>query len=128
VNHGARTNQNFVQIPFDTLKQKLKHKLKARGITFVPEAHTPQCSFYDEGPVEYHDEYVEQDERESQHDAKRRLVESGRERDRRLNHDEPEHRGQVGREGSPAREDRVSSVRALPSVRAMRVSAQESVV
>ena len=33
-NLGDRTNQNFVQIPFDTLKQKLKHKLDARGIAF----------------------------------------------------------------------------------------------
>jgi IS605 OrfB family transposase len=60
VNLGDRTNQNFVQIPFDTLKQKLKHKLDARGVAFelVPEAHTSKCSFYDEEPVEHYDEYV----------------------------------------------------------------------
>ena len=60
VNLGDRTNQNFVQIPFDKLKQKLKHKLDARGITFelVPEAHTSTCSFYDEESVEHHEEYV----------------------------------------------------------------------
>jgi len=60
VSLGDRTNQNFVQIPFDKLKQKLKHKLKARGIAFelVPEAHTSKCSFYDEEAVEHHDEYV----------------------------------------------------------------------
>jgi IS605 OrfB family transposase len=60
VNLGDRTNQNFVQIPFDTLKQKLKHKLEGRGIAFelVPEAHTSKCSFYDEEPVEHHDEYA----------------------------------------------------------------------
>jgi putative transposase len=57
---GDRTNQNFVQIPFDTLKQKLKHKLDTRGITFelVPESHTSKCSFYDEEDVEHHEEYV----------------------------------------------------------------------
>ena len=60
VNLGDKTNQNFVQIPFDKFKQKLKHKLEARGITFelVPEAHTSKCSFYDEEVVEYHKEYV----------------------------------------------------------------------
>ncbi len=60
VSLGDRTNQNFVQIPFDKLKQKLKHKLEARGIAFelVPEAHTSKCSFYDEEAVEHHDEYV----------------------------------------------------------------------
>ena len=57
---GDRTNQNFVQIPFDKLKQKLKHKLETRGIAFelVPESHTSKCSFYDEEAVEHHDEYV----------------------------------------------------------------------
>lgn len=57
---GDRTNQNFVQIPFDRLKQKLKHKLDARGITFelVPEAHTSKCSFYDDETVEHHEEYL----------------------------------------------------------------------
>ena len=60
VNLGDKTNQNFVQIPFDKLKQKLKHKLEARGITFelVSESHTSKCSFYDEESVEHHDEYV----------------------------------------------------------------------
>jgi len=59
VNLGDTTNQNFVQIPFDKLKQKLKHKLETRGITFelVPEAYTSKCSFYDEEDVEHHDEY-----------------------------------------------------------------------
>jgi putative transposase len=60
INLGDRTNQNFVQVPFDKLKQKLKHKLEARGITFelVSESHTSKCSFYDEESVEHHDEYV----------------------------------------------------------------------
>jgi IS605 OrfB family transposase len=60
VNLGDMTNQNFVQIPFDTLKRKLKHKLEARGIAFelVPESHTSKCSFYDEEVIEHHNEYV----------------------------------------------------------------------
>jgi len=60
VDLGDRTNQNFVQIPFDKLKQKLKHKLAARGIAFelVPEAHTSKCSFYDEEVVEHHGVYM----------------------------------------------------------------------
>ena len=60
VNLGDKTNQNFVQIPFDKFKQKLKHKLEARGITFelVPESHTSKCSFYDEEAVKHHEEYV----------------------------------------------------------------------
>mgnify|MGYP006274266305 FL=1 len=60
VNLGDKTNQNFVQIPFDKFKQKLKHKLEARGILFelVPESHTSKCSFYDEESVEQHKEYV----------------------------------------------------------------------
>ena len=60
VNLGERTNQNFVQIPFDKFKQKLEHKLDARGISFelVPESYTSKCSFYDEESVEHHEEYV----------------------------------------------------------------------
>ena len=62
VDLGDKTNQNFVSIPFDKLKQKLKHKLEPRGITFelVPESHTSKCSFYDEEAVAHHDEYVGQ--------------------------------------------------------------------
>jgi IS605 OrfB family transposase len=60
VNLGDKTNQNFVQVPFDKFKQKLKHKLEARGVSFelVPESHTSKCSFYDEESVEHHEEYA----------------------------------------------------------------------
>ena len=60
VNLGDKTNQNFIHIPFDKFKQKLKHKLESRGIMFelVPESHTSKCSFYDEESVEHHEEYV----------------------------------------------------------------------
>jgi IS605 OrfB family transposase len=60
VNLGDKTNQDFVQIPFDKFKQKLKHKLEYRGITFelVPESRTSKCSFYDGESVEHHEEYA----------------------------------------------------------------------
>jgi putative transposase len=56
---GDRNNQNFVQIPFDTFKQKLKHKLEEKGIEFelVDESHTSKCSFLDNEPVRHHAEY-----------------------------------------------------------------------
>lgn len=56
---GDRNNQNFVQIPFDKFKQKLKHKLSEKGIEFVlqNEAYTSKCSFLDNEPVEHHEKY-----------------------------------------------------------------------
>jgi len=61
VDLGDRNNQNFVQIPFDKLKLKLKHKLQHHGIEYelVNEAHTSKCSFLDNEPVQHpDDEYV----------------------------------------------------------------------
>jgi len=57
---GDRNNQNFVQIPFDKFKQKLKHKLEEKGIEFelVEEAHTSKCSFLDNEPIEHQEEYM----------------------------------------------------------------------
>lgn len=59
VNLGDRNNQNFVQIPFDKFKQKLKHKLEEKGIEFelVDEAYTSKTSFLDNEPVEHQEEY-----------------------------------------------------------------------
>lgn len=59
-NLGKQGNQNFVQIPFDKLKQKLKHKLQHHGIEYelVNEAYTSKCSFLDNEPVEKHESYV----------------------------------------------------------------------
>jgi IS605 OrfB family transposase len=56
---GGRNNQNFVQIPFDKFKQKLKHKLEEKGIEFelVDEAHTSKTSFLDNELVEHQEEY-----------------------------------------------------------------------
>jgi IS605 OrfB family transposase len=60
VNNGDKINQNFVQIPFDKFKQKLKHKVEHYGIEFelVDESHTSKCSFFDSESVEHHEEYV----------------------------------------------------------------------
>ncbi|MFU1780276.1 RNA-guided endonuclease InsQ/TnpB family protein [Haloarcula japonica] len=59
-NLGDKTNQNFVSIPHDKFKQKLKHKLEEKGIEFViqDEAYTSKCSFLDDERVENHDEYM----------------------------------------------------------------------
>ena len=56
---GDRNNQNFVQIPFNKLKQKLKHKLEEKGIEFElqNEAYTSKCSFLDDEDVEHQEEY-----------------------------------------------------------------------
>lgn len=58
-NLGDRVNQNFVQIPFDKLKQKLKHKLQYYGIKYelVDEHYTSKCSFLDNEPIEKHENY-----------------------------------------------------------------------
>lgn len=59
VQMGDKNNQNFVQIPFDKFKQKLKHKLKEKELTLelVNEAYTSKCSFLDNESVEHHKEY-----------------------------------------------------------------------
>ncbi len=59
-NLGGKNNQNFVGIPFDKFKQKLKHKLEHYGIEFelVDESHTSKCSFLDGESVEHHKEYM----------------------------------------------------------------------
>lgn len=60
VNIGKQNNQNFVQIPFDKFKQKLKHKCEYYEIEFdLPnESHTSKCSFFDGESVEHHEEYL----------------------------------------------------------------------
>lgn len=56
---GKRNNQNFVSIPFDLFKQKLKGKCELYGIDFnlQNEAYTSKCSFYDNEEVKKHKEY-----------------------------------------------------------------------
>lgn len=59
VNIGKRNNQNFVNIPFDKLKQKLKHKCEYYEIDYelVDESYTSKCSFFDGETVKHHEEY-----------------------------------------------------------------------
>ena len=60
VNIGRRNNQNFVQIAFDTIMQKVAYKAEEKGIEVKEqeESHTSKCSFLDNEPVEHHDKYV----------------------------------------------------------------------
>lgn len=56
---GKKVNQNFVSIPFDLFKQKLRGKCEEYGINFnlQDEAYTSKCSFFDEESVEKHEVY-----------------------------------------------------------------------
>ena len=57
---GKRNNQNFVQIPFWSIIEKIRYKAEEKGIEVIlqEESHTSKCSFLDGEPVEHHDEYV----------------------------------------------------------------------
>ncbi len=59
INIVDKTNQSFVQIPFDKFKQKLKYKLEEKGVEYdlQNEAHTSKCSFLDDETVEHQEEY-----------------------------------------------------------------------
>lgn len=54
-----RNSQNFVSIPHDKFKQKLRHKLEEKGISFElqNEAYTSKVSFLDDEDIEHHEEY-----------------------------------------------------------------------
>lgn len=45
INIGKRNNQTFVQIPFDSLLQKLEYKCKQYGINLIiqEESYTSKC-------------------------------------------------------------------------------------
>jgi len=60
VNIGRRNNQNFVQIAFNTIMQKVAYKAEEKGMKVKgqEESHTSKCSFIDNEPVEHHDKYV----------------------------------------------------------------------
>ncbi|MFB6284882.1 MAG: IS200/IS605 family accessory protein TnpB-related protein [Halobacteria archaeon] len=60
VDLGDKATQNFVHIPFDIFKQKLKHKLELHEIEFklVPESHTSKCSFLDDEEIQHHEDYI----------------------------------------------------------------------
>ena len=59
-NMGRVNNQNFVQLPFNTLIQQIKYKAEEHGINVIvqDESHTSKCSFLDNESVEHHDAYM----------------------------------------------------------------------
>ena len=60
INMGAKTNQNFVSLPFTKLISMLEYKCGLKSIRFivVEESHTSKCSFIDKEEVCHHENYV----------------------------------------------------------------------
>lgn len=60
INIGKVNNQNFVQIPFESLINKLIYKCAMVGINveIVKESYTSKCSFLDGETIEKHDTYL----------------------------------------------------------------------
>ncbi|MVT13513.1 MAG: IS200/IS605 family element transposase accessory protein TnpB, partial [Euryarchaeota archaeon] len=60
VNMGRINNQNFVEIPFNTLINQIKYKAEEAGIQVIiqEEEYTSKCSFLDNESIEHHDEYM----------------------------------------------------------------------
>ena len=58
-NIGKVNNQNFVQIPFNQLLEKLQYKTEFIGIEFktISEEYTSLCSFLDNESIEKHENY-----------------------------------------------------------------------
>ena len=59
INLGKKTNQNFVNIPFATLRHMLKYKCALVGIKYKEqeEAYTSKCSFVDREAIKKKEEY-----------------------------------------------------------------------
>ena len=57
---GKQNNQNFVTIPFNTLKNNLEYKAIESGIDiiFQEESYTSKCSFLDKEPIQFHKKYL----------------------------------------------------------------------
>ena len=57
---GKKTNQNFVQIPFNRLIEMISYKAKLAGIEVITkeESYTSKCSFLDNESVEKHEVYL----------------------------------------------------------------------
>jgi len=57
---GKKNNQNFVQIPFNTLINQIKYKAEEIGINVIikNESHTSKCSFLDMESIEHHETYM----------------------------------------------------------------------
>ena len=59
INLGKRTNQNFVQIPFNMLFEKIQYKADLIGIKvkIITEEYTSKCSFLDNETIKKHNKY-----------------------------------------------------------------------
>ncbi|MEM0142478.1 MAG: transposase [Candidatus Parvarchaeum sp.] len=59
-NMGKKNNQNFVQLPFNTLINQIQYKAEEAGIKVViqNESYTSKCSFLDNESIEHHDAYI----------------------------------------------------------------------
>ena len=59
INLGKKTNQNFVYIPFATLRNMLKYKCALVGIKYIEqeEAYTSKCSFVDREVIKKKEKY-----------------------------------------------------------------------
>ena len=59
INLGKKTNQNFVYIPFATLRHMLKYKCDLVGIKYIEqeEAYTSKCSFVDREAIKKKEKY-----------------------------------------------------------------------
>jgi len=60
INLGKRTNQKFVNIPYNILTKMIQYKSEEEGIIVkVPEEdHTSKCSFLDLEPIHHHKIYL----------------------------------------------------------------------
>ena len=59
INLGTKTNQNFVNIPFDQLLHQLRYKGELEGIKIIEreESRTSKCSFLDQEEICFHQKY-----------------------------------------------------------------------
>jgi len=57
---GRRNNQNFVQIAFNQIIQKVAYKAEEKGVELKEqeESHTSKCSFLDNELIEHRDSYL----------------------------------------------------------------------
>lgn len=60
INLGFKNNQNFVQIPFNTLINQIEYKAKLQGISVLQheESYTSKCSALDLEPICKHESYL----------------------------------------------------------------------
>ncbi len=60
VNMGKKSNQNFVQIPFNMLISQVRYKAEEHGLNVIVinESYTSKCSFLDQESIGHHDAYA----------------------------------------------------------------------